>query len=519
MASKSSSASKTVEAKTAGSSKGPAAKGVRITGFSLRTKFTGMTVFIISVLMALVLWFVYNQESDALGRVVRERGATIARNLATNSSEFFLPNLDELTLQMLVKESMQEEGANQADSAALGVWDQIIKDLTTPPTKAVKNLGVVEAVIADKSGTIVAHSDYTKAHINYEKLVYIQKADEQSPYPTYLFKGRPTYDISFPVVMKGAGQELGVVHIGLRRDIIDRRVRVAATKVTAVIGGMLLVGVIFTIFLVGTLLRPVGPLVRGVQAVAQGDFSQNIRIRRRDELGDLIEAYNGMAKSLGENETLKEAFSHYTSSDLMAEVLSDPSKAAKLGGERREATVLFTLLHGVHELSETMDPMEFVELLNEYLTAQTEIIPKHKGHIDKYVREEVMAVWGVPAANPEHAFQGVSAAVEIQANLKKLNQARDKKGKATLGVSIGLNTGDLISGNMGSQQKFDYTVIGDTVNTAARLMANGKVGQVLIPVATYELVKDRFLCEALDPIRVKGKKEPLKIFNVKSAKD
>jgi adenylate cyclase len=180
--------------------------------------------------------------------------------------------------------------------------------------------------------------------------------------------------------------------------------------------------------------------------------------------------------------------------------------------------MFFSLIRGLDEVSETMDPVKFVSLLNEYLSAQTEIIDKQKGHIDKFVREEIVAVWGVPEPKPEDAYRAVRAAIECQDNLEKLNSSRKKMGEHTFGVSIGINNGEVVSGNMGSQQKMDYTVIGDAVNTAARIMAKGAEGEVWISESTYELVKDRIKCQELEPIKVKGKKEPLKVYRAVSVK-
>lgn len=485
---------------------------------SLRVKFSGVTTVLIGMMMAGVTGFVYRQEKAALGREVRERGATIARNLAANAADA-IETRDKLKLAVLVKESVQAEGTFQAP-ARPGFWPRVLGDLSSHRVAQVlKNEGVLEAVILDTySNTASVSATYSdsarsQADLPYQPPAILEAASAAEPYPVYSLAGFRVFDIEVPITEKLVGKSLGSVHLGMRCDLIEQAVRVAATKMTAMILGMLLLGVLLTLTLVHSLVKPVDSLVHGVRAVSEGDFSRRITRRSRDELGDLIEAYNGMAKSLGENETLKKAFTKYTSSSLMKDILADPAAMARLGGKRLQATMFFSLIHGLHGVSETMDPVEFVGMLNQYLGVQTEIIDRCGGRIDKFVREEVMAVWGVPEAGPDDAFQAVRAAVECQAALARLNEERRARQEPVFGVSIGINTGEVVSGNMGSQTKMDYTVIGDAVNVSARLMANGKEGQVMLSEATYRLVKDRIQAEKLSPIQVKGKKDPLQVYH------
>jgi class 3 adenylate cyclase len=487
---------------------------------SLKVKFSVITALLLGCLMAAVTWIVYNQTSAALGREVRERGATIARNLATNAAGYMLPgSVDELSLTLLIRESIQPEGGD-TDLEQLPPLQQAIRDLQFDKRRlAIKNLGVVEALITDNSNSIVVHSDHSPTNtINgtqYKAPDYVSLPSDNEPYPSYLRMGHRVYDIKVPAIEKTTGKTLGTVHLGLRREIIDDAVRITATRIVAISMAGLLLSIVLTFILVRVLVKPVDYVMRGVHAIVQGDFSKRLPWQvTRDELGDLCNAYNDMAKSLGENATLKTAFSRYTSASLMEDILKDPAKMAKLGGKRVPATMFFSMVHDISEISETMDAEEFVGIINEYLSAQTEPIARNGGHIDKFVREEVMAVWGVPEPREDDAIKAVRAAVECQAALAKLNSRREKAGKPAFGVSIGVNTGEVVAGNMGSQQKMDYTVIGDAVNTSARLMANGKAGHVLITQSTYDLVKDRVVVEQLDPIRVKGKKEPLPIWNV-----
>jgi class 3 adenylate cyclase len=263
--------------------------------------------------------------------------------------------------------------------------------------------------------------------------------------------------------------------------------------------------------------KPINQLVGGVLAIANGDLNQEIKSDRNDELGELTSAFNEMAASLREKELIKGAFSTYVSTQVMEQVLKDPSQLA-LGGARKRTSVMFTDIRGFTSMSETMQPEEVVSIINVYLSLQTEIVIRNEGMLDKFVGDCVMAVYGLPFAKPDDALRAVRTGVEIQAAILKLNAVRAKEGLKTITIGIGVNTGDVVAGNMGSPQKMDYTVIGDSVNLAARLEANAEGGTVLISESTYEEVKDYVVAEKLAPIPVKGKKDKVVVYSIKAMK-
>ena len=225
-----------------------------------------------------------------------------------------------------------------------------------------------------------------------------------------------------------------------------------------------------------------------------------------DELGLLTDAFNDTAKSLKEKEFLKGAFSTYVSSDIMNELLKDPKKLS-LHGKRVKATMLFTDIRGFTAMSESLEPEQVVAVINEYLTLQTDRVFKWKGVLDKFVGDCVMAVYGVPASKDDDAFRAVRTAMDIRESIEALNSARKKKKQITVEIGMGINTGEVVSGNMGSAQKMDYTVIGDNVNLAARLEANAPGGCIYVSESTYDETKDRIEYMELESIRVKGKKD------------
>lgn len=223
-----------------------------------------------------------------------------------------------------------------------------------------------------------------------------------------------------------------------------------------------------------------------------------------------------------EKAEIRNAFSHYVTASVVNEILKDTSQL-KLGGERKELTVFFSDIAGFTNISERLEIERLVILLNDYLTAMTDnIIITNKGMLDKYEGDAIMAVFGAPINNKSHAIQACKSALDNQRILKEELWPRWKvAGFPQFTVRIGINTGPMIVGNMGSKSRFDYTVIGDNVNLGARLESLNKVYQtdILISESTYQLVKDDMRCRMIDIVRVKGKRIPVRVYELISLKN
>jgi len=214
-----------------------------------------------------------------------------------------------------------------------------------------------------------------------------------------------------------------------------------------------------------------------------------------------------------EKKAIKGMFSRYVSSQIVEELMKNP-ETVTLGGSRKRLTVFFSDIRGFTSMSENLAPEEVVQVLNEYLTEMIDIIFKYRGTLDKFMGDAVMAIWGAPVYEPEHAKLAVRAAWEMINKLKELQKKWVSEGKKPISVGMGINTGDVVIGNMGSIQFSDYTVIGDNVNLAARLEQNAAAGQLIISESTYAEVKDIVEVRRLEPMRVKGKENPLDVFEV-----
>jgi len=221
-----------------------------------------------------------------------------------------------------------------------------------------------------------------------------------------------------------------------------------------------------------------------------------------------------------EKKKIRGAFQQYLNPSVVNEVLKDP-KMLKLGGEKRDLTVLFSDIRGFTSISENMSPEALVHLLNEYLTVMTDIVLTHDGLLDKYMGDAIMAVYGAPVPQTDHHLRACITALDMIESLKKLQEKWESEGVPRIDIGIGINSGPMVVGNMGSEKRFDYTVMGDNVNLASRLEGINKEYGTTIILSEYTLehVKDLFLVRELDLVRVKGKKEPIRIYELMGRKD
>ncbi len=483
-------------------------KGVKI---SLGTKFSFIVGLLLTAIMISITVFIYNHEKEVLGNEVKQRGLAIAMNVANNASEALL-NSDILTLSILANEVLQSPMKEKTDAPLLQQVIMSLKDefIGRKEKEIIKNEGIVGAVIVDANGLMM---DPKKAEQKYYPPSGVKPLELGQDYliQEYQFNGKSYYDIAVPSIEKITEKKVGEVHLTVSQDVVSKTVLTAAVKVLVIMSVALIAGIIITIVLVAFMVKPVQELVKGVNAIGQGNYDVQIKIKSRDELGELTEAFNATAKSLKEKELLKGAFSTYVSGSIMEQILKDPGKLS-LHGTKVKATMLFTDIRGFTSMSETMEPEQVVSIINEYLTLQTDKVFKWNGLLDKFVGDCVMAVYGVPFAKPDDSYRAVRTAMDIREGVEKMNSIRKKKNLHTVGIGIGINTGLVVSGNMGSPQKMDYTVIGDNVNLAARLEANAPAGQIWCSESTYLETRDKIEYEELPPIMVKGKKDPVKVY-------
>jgi len=219
-----------------------------------------------------------------------------------------------------------------------------------------------------------------------------------------------------------------------------------------------------------------------------------------------------------EKRWLRQAFGQYVSESLIESIIAHPERL-KLGGEEVEATILFSDLVGFTSMAENTAPKELISLLNEYFSTMTEIILTHKGTVDKYIGDAIMAFWGAPLPIDDHATLACEAALEMQAAMKLLQKSWEAKGFPVISLRIGLHTGPVVAGNVGSKKHFNYTVMGDTVNLASRLERANKVygTEIAMSDITYRRLSSHiFLVRELDLVKVRGRDQPVTVYELLS---
>ncbi len=216
---------------------------------------------------------------------------------------------------------------------------------------------------------------------------------------------------------------------------------------------------------------------------------------------------------LAREEVARANYSRFLPEYVVKQMLDNPD-SFKLGGVNQTITVLFADIRGFTRISEHAPPERIVGLLNRYFSAMTDIIFAHGGTLDKYLGDGLMALFGAPTTTPEDASNALNAAVAMQRRILGINQELRGEGLAEIGVGIGLHTGEVTVGYIGSERRSEYTAIGDAVNTAARLESNARGGEILISEATSKAAGSRYKLEAREPIMVKNREQPVRLFGV-----
>lgn len=291
-------------------------------------------------------------------------------------------------------------------------------------------------------------------------------------------------------IRRANGEPFALVGVDILAPNIDAiQSRVLTT--TFILFGAAALALIIVAMVIGRLIRPpIRAINESARRIAEGDFEHEIRIMRKDEFGLISHHFNTIAHSLRERDFLRDTFGRYMSPDLARKVLSDRSAAQLGAGEERDVTVVFSDIEGYSTMSELIPPKQVLELLNTYLAGMNEIIDQHQGCIIEFIGDAILAVFNAPNDLADHADVGVRCAMAMRARLEELNEVWDQQpisqvwknaGKERLKARIGVHSGRVVAGNLGSRTRMKYGLIGDVVNVAARLEAlNKKISTTLL---------------------------------------
>ncbi len=272
--------------------------------------------------------------------------------------------------------------------------------------------------------------------------------------------------------------------------------------------------VIMIVFFFGTsITKPIIRLVDATKRIKEGLYRVDIAAKGKDEIAELTNAFVEMGVGLEEREKMKDAFGKFVNKEVAEQVLRGE---LRLGGERKDTAVLFSDIRSFTAISERLEPEEVVEFLNEYMTRMVRCINNTNGVVDKFIGDAIMAIWGAPVSHGNDIENAINAALMMRSELAIFNRDRGGPGKPLIQIGCGINAGPVLAGQIGSEDRMEYTVIGDTVNLASRIEALNKPfgTDILISQDAYNRVKDIFNVEAMQQIKVKGKAGPQQIYAV-----
>ena len=451
----------------------PRSLGRFLWSLSVRTKIAGTLVVILSVAVLTLGIVTFTRQNSILRSEMRNRAATLVHQLAVAGKEGLLTKLE------LPVVSAISDIAKQDD--------------------------IVYAMVVDLDGRVFAHSDLSRKGALLTASTDLAAMRAEGLFFQEITAGRDAVlDVSLPIAIKSQNLKLGTARIGISPRALNDAIAVQQRTYLWMAVGFIVVGLAGSLYIARLITKPLDTLADGIQVVSRGDLRRLVPVSSEDEIGNVTTVFNQMILSLREKLLMEKYLSQSTVLNIKEH--RDVSQL-KLGGERKYVTALFSDARGFTALSEKMSPEDVVRLMNIYLNLQTSVVHQWGGIVDKFVGDEVMAIF------EGHGMEinAVRAAVEIQNYCRSLNAAREAAGEKTISIGIGLNSGEVVMGNMGSEDHMDYTVIGDSINVAARLCGAANPGQVLVSRATAEQAGALATWKDIPPVTVKGKDHPISV--------
>jgi len=265
--------------------------------------------------------------------------------------------------------------------------------------------------------------------------------------------------------------------------------------------------------------RPIIDLMNSaVQVTEEGPYRDSMEVKSHDEIGQLTAAFNEMMEGLRQRDFIRDTFGRYVTKEVVEELL-DTSDGLELGGEIREVTIMLSDLRGFTPLCEHLNPDQVIEVLNGYLSRMSKIIGQYKGTINEFIGDAILTFFGAPIKYGDSPARAVACALAMQLAMEEVNSENSERGLPPLFMGIGINTGEVIVGNIGSKERAKYGVVGHNINLASRVEGATLGGQVLITPSTYEQVKDIVIVRGVRPVRFKGVEEDIDLYDVIGIKE
>jgi class 3 adenylate cyclase len=444
-------------------------------------KLASLTAILIILIISVVSFSMLQKQKAQFTERLTEFGKTLIRVVANNTPEKLLSG-EELALL------------------------ELVKDVS-------KNDQVLYTLIVDENGVIKAHSQDGQINEPYSPEISrsLFGSDNDIAVHTFTYQGEKAFLFQKPITYQKL--KVGEVLIAISQREILKSIHNAEIFLFWLTVIITLVGICLSFVLSLYFSRPLVSLRESTKILASGNFEHRVEIRRKDEIGDLGQAFNQMAEGLAEREQIRETFGKYVTPEIRDEILSGN---IPLDGETRTGTVLFADLRGFTPYVEAHSPKEVIHGMRAYFNAMQEAIRLHDGLVLQYVGDEMMVVFGVPIQDEHHAVKAVDAALEMRKRLNILNRNRAEKGLEPFEHGVGIHTGEFLAGNMGSDDQLSYSLLGNVVNVASRIEGLTKElhCDILVSEATVDKLDKKPKMEKKSPVKVKGYSKPVVVYQV-----
>ncbi len=461
--------------------------------------------------------FSFSRVNNAAGReagispgkinsVVEEHAGQLSLSGSDMAVQNFSPYLSYPVLAVVTRHQQSDSGTGDTVMVTLIKQEKLIR--------AIETQGMSETFMVNENGDLIAHSDsrLVLAGGNMENLPIVQMMMKSG-----VANGQTRYVDEDGEAYLGSFKKTGVAGIGVITSVPEGQAFAEVYNIQRrnlyILVIVLNIAVLIVFIFSKTLTRPIRSLVAATRKIQEGDFNVDITTNTNDEVGVLTSSFVEMGRGLQEREKMKVAFGKFVNKNIADMVLRDE---ISLGGQKQDVTVLFTDLRNFTAQSELMQPEEVVEFLNQYLTRMVQCVHDNSGIVDKFIGDAIMALWGTPVSSEYDTTRAIDAALAMRRELISFNNERKNMGIQPVRIGAGINTGPVVAGQIGSPDRMEYTVIGDTVNLASRIESLNKPfgTDILVTGHTLKIVKDVFDCVPMEKIKVKGKKDQLQVYAV-----
>ncbi|PJZ85002.1 adenylate/guanylate cyclase domain-containing protein [Leptospira harrisiae] len=379
---------------------------------------------------------------------------------------------------------------------------------------AFQTSGPVETFLVSEDGSVLAHPDakVVLSGINLNDLPIVERMKKST-----VDNGQFRYEAKDGVSYLGSFKKLGLGGVGVISQVREAKIfeevnNIQKRNVYILIVSLALSFIVVYVF-AKSLSTPILKLVDASEEIRRGNYHIELHATTHDEIGTLTKSFVSMGRGLEEREKLKDSFGRFVNQDIAE--LAAKGKLS-IGGQRKYCTIFFSDIRSFTAISEKLQPEEVVEFLNQYMTEMVKCVQETGGTVDKFIGDAIMATWGALRDSKQHAKSSIEAALRMRDKLIEFNKGRGTVKKPIIQIGCGINTGYVIAGQIGSADKMEYTVIGDSVNLASRVESLNKETHtdILITETTYQEIKSDYHVLSMGEIELKGKSKAQKVYAV-----